>query len=242
MANIKTETVQYEAGGTALAGFLAYDADGPARPAVMVVHEWWGLDDYIKDRARQLAEQGYTALAVDMYGDGKVASAPDEAGGMMNGVLGNIADGMARFEAGRNLLAQHDKTDASRIAAIGYCFGGAMVLHAAKTGADLAGVVSFHGALGSMHTPAKGEVKAQVLVCHGGADSLVPDDDITKFKQMMDDAGADYRFISYDGALHGYTNPHATANGEKYGLPLAYDEATDKRSWKDMQEFFARIF
>lgn len=242
MADIKTQTIDYTANGTTMKGFLAYDADAGARPGVLVVHEWWGQDDYIRGRARQLAELGYTAMAVDMYGGGKTADNPGDAGALMNAVLGDMEDGLARFDAARATLAAHDAVDGSRIAAIGYCFGGAVVLHAAKKGLDLAGVVSFHGALGSMHTPGKGEVKARVLVCHGGADEFISDDDIAAFKAEMGAAGADYRFISYDGALHGFSNPHATANGEKYGLPLKYDEAVDRRSWDDMKAFFEAIF
>ena len=117
-----------------------------------------------------------------------------------------------------------------------------MVLHGARIGLDLKGVVSFHGSLGSFHKPAKGEVKAKVLVCHGAADSLVSDEEIAGIKEEMADAGADFRFVAYDGALHGFTNPEATANGEKYGLPLAYDEAIDRQSWDDMKALFAEIF
>ena len=243
MADIKTENVTYNGGGATLEGFLAYDAAraGP-RPGVLVVHEWWGLDDYIRDRARKLAALGYSALAVDMYGAGKRADNPQDAGALMNGVLGDMQQGMARFEAGRQALASHAATDRSRIAAIGYCFGGAVVLHAAKTGMDLAGVVSFHGSLGSMHKPRKGEVKARVLVCHGGADQFISDDEVKNFKQEMDTAGANYRFIVYEGALHGFTNPHASANGEKFSLPLEYDASVDERSWNDMQAFFKEIF
>jgi len=239
MTDIKTEDVTYNAGDTALNGYLAYDADaGEPRPGVLVVHEWWGLNDYVRRRARMLAEMGYTALAVDMYGNGATADDPDGAGALMNGVLSDIGEGMARLKAGYDLLADHEATDGNRIAAIGYCFGGAVVLHAAKTGMDLKAVASFHGALGSMHTPAPGEVTAKVLVCHGGADVLVPQADAAKFKAEMDAAKADYRFVEYDGALHGFTNPDATPNGEKYGLPLKYDEAIDNRSWTDMLGFF----
>jgi dienelactone hydrolase len=241
MTDIRTEDVTYSANGTTLKGYLAWDADaGGPRPGVLVVHEWWGLNDYVRGRARMLAEQGYTALAVDMYGDGQTATSPDAAGALMNGVLGDMDAGMARFKAGFDLLAAHEAADGGRIAAMGYCFGGAMVLHAAKTGLPLKAVASFHGALGSMHTPAPGEVKAKVLVCHGAADQLVPDADAESFKAEMDAAGADYEFIAYAGALHGFTNPEASANGEKYGLPLKYDEAVDKQSWADMKAFFEK--
>ena len=243
MADIETEALAYTAGDTTCKGYVAYDgaADGP-RPGVLVVHEWWGLDDYIRGRARMLAELGYTALAADMYGDGRTAGDPDRAGALMNAVLSDMDTGTARFRAAYDALAGYPAADAGRMAAIGYCFGGAMVLHGARIGMDLGGVVSFHGSLGSFHKPAKGEVKATVLVCHGAADSLVPDEEVAAFRQEMAEAGADCRFVAYEGALHGFTNPEATANGEKYGLPLRYHEAVDKRSWDDMKALFSEIF
>ncbi|MCP5156266.1 MAG: dienelactone hydrolase family protein [Ectothiorhodospiraceae bacterium] len=239
-ASIKTETVTYDAKGTQCKGYLALAGGTGPRPGVLVVHEWWGLDDYIRGRARMLAELGYNALAVDMYGGGQTASDPQGAGALMNGVLGDVAAAEARLAAARATLAAQAGTDASRIAAIGYCFGGAMVLHAARIGMDLRAVASFHGALGSFHKPAPGSVKAKILVCHGGADALIPEADIANFKQEMDAAGADYEFVSYDGALHGFSNPNATANGEKYGLPLRYDADVDKRSWAAMKALFER--
>ncbi|MDD9983290.1 MAG: dienelactone hydrolase family protein [Gammaproteobacteria bacterium] len=243
MADIRTEEMTYTAGDTTCRGHVAYDAAaGGPRPGVLVVHEWWGLDDYIRGRARMLAELGYTALAVDMYGDGQTAPNPDGAAALMNAVLGDMEAGTARLRVAYDVLAGHSAADAARMAAIGYCFGGAMVLHCARIGMDLKGVVSFHGSLGSTHKPEKGKVKAKVLVCHGAADTFVSDEEIAGFKQEMTDAGADWRFIAYDGALHGFSNPHATANGEKYGLPLAYDEAVDKRSWDDMNALFSEIF
>ncbi|MDX2171218.1 MAG: dienelactone hydrolase family protein, partial [Deltaproteobacteria bacterium] len=160
-------------------GELAVDrARSGKRPGVLVVHEFWGVNDYIRRRARMLAELGYVALAADIYGDGKVATTPPEAMALMNGVLGNIRQGEERFAAAHETLKAHPDVDPSRIAAIGYCFGGAMVLHAARIGTPLRGVVSFHGALGSFHKPAAGTVKAKILVCHGAADSLVPDKDV----------------------------------------------------------------
>jgi dienelactone hydrolase len=243
MPTITTEPLTYTAGGATLRGMLAMDsARGGPRPGVLVVHEWWGLNDYIERRARMIAELGYVALAVDMYGDGKVAGNPADAGALMNSVLGNIKSGEERFRAAYDALRARPEVDADRIAAIGYCFGGAIVLHAARIGMPLRGVVSFHGALGSFHTPAPGGVKAKILVCHGAADSLVPDADIAAFKQQMDHAKADYRFVAYPNALHGFTNPDADAKAKQYGIPLAYDAATDRRSWQDMQEFLAHAF
>ena len=243
MTDIRTQDVTYTAGDTTCKGHIAYGAAaGEPGPGVLVVHEWWGLDDYIRGRARMLAELGYTALAVDMYGDGRTAADPEGAGALMSSVLGDMEAGTARLRAAFDVLRGHRAVDADRVAAIGYCFGGAMVLHGARIGMDLKGVVSFHGSLGSFHKPARGEVKATVLVCHGAADSLVSDEEIAGIKQEMAHAGADFRFVAYDGALHGFTNPEATANGERYGLPLAYDEAVDARSWDDMKALFSEIF
>jgi dienelactone hydrolase len=238
---IHTESVTYTAGGTTLRGVLATDpARTGRRPGVLVVHEWWGLNDYIKRRASMLAELGYTALAVDMYGDGKVADNPADAGALMNGVLGNMKVGEERFAAAYELLKSQPTVDPDRIAAIGYCFGGAVVLHEARIGMPLRAVVSFHGALGSFHKPAPGGVKAKVLVCHGAADKLVPDADIANLKAEMEHAGADFRFVAYPNALHGFTNPDADAKAKQYGIPLGYDAGVDAQSWKDMQQHLAK--
>ena len=238
---IEAQNIVYSAAGEEMVGYIARDTshagDGPG---VMVVHEWWGLDDYIRGRARMLAEAGYTALAVDMYGGGRTADNPADAGAAMNAVLGDMDTGTKRLQAGCALLASQDDVDPSRLAAMGYCFGGAAALHCARIGMDLKAVVSFHGALGSFHKPEPGSVKARILVGHGAADALVPDEDVAAFKAEMDDARADYTFMALDGALHGFTNPEATGRGEKYGLPLAYDEAADKASWDAMLELFRR--
>lgn len=242
-SRMHTETVRLSANGADLESFLAYDNESDARrPGVLVIHEWWGLNDYIRRRAGMLAELGYVALAVDMYGGGEVADNPDDAGRLMNGVLGDMSQAESRMAAALEYLQNHESVDALCIAAIGYCFGGAMVLHAARTGMPLAGVVSFHGALGSAHTPAPGSVHAKVMVCHGADDALVPDEQVTALKDEMQAAKADLRFIAYPGALHGFTNPEADGNGKKYGLPLAYSENTDRRSWQEMQTFFKEVF
>ena len=208
MTDIKTEEVTYTVGDTTCKGHVAWDGSaGEPRAGVLVVHEWWGLNDYIRGRARMLAELGYVALAADMYGDGQTAGDPDGAGALMNAVLSDMDAGTARFKAAYDALAGHPAADADRMAAIGYCFGGAMVLHGARIGMDLKGVVSFHGSLGSFHKPAQGEVKARVLVCHGAADTLVSGEEIANIEQEMADAGADYRFVAYDGALHASPTP-----------------------------------
>jgi dienelactone hydrolase len=242
-SSIHSETVRLDADGTNLQSYLAREGGNDARrPGVLVMPEWWGLNDYIRKRADMLAELGYVALAVDVYGDGKTADNPDDAGRLMNEVLADMGQAESRLGAALEYLQSHDLVDARRIAAIGYCFGGALVLHAARTGMPLAGVVSFHGALGSAHKPTPGEVRAKVLVCHGADDSFVPDADVAALKDEMQAAGADLRFIAYPGALHGFTNPEADSNGKKYGLPLAYDEGADRRSWQEMQGFFEEVF
>ena len=200
---IKSQTLSYTAGEEELKGYMVYDdKSGSPMPGVIVVHEWWGLDDYIRTRSDKLAELGYAALAIDMYGNGTTADSPDEAGVMMNAVLGNMEIGTSRLRAAHEVLCAQPMVDEKRTAAIGYCFGGAMVLHMARIGMPLKAVVSFHGALGSFHKPVVGEVKAKILVCHGAADSLVPDDDVANFKLEMKDAQADMDFVAYEGALH----------------------------------------
>ena len=240
---ISTEALKYSAAGSELHGHLAYDdAASGVRPGVLIIHEWWGLNDYMRERAAQIAALGYVALAVDMYGEGKIGSSPDEAGALMTTVLNDMEIGTARLQAAFDVLADHALVDNARIGATGYCFGGAMVLHMARIGMPLRAVVSFHGALGSFHKPAVGEVKAKILVCHGAADSLVPDDDVANFKLEMKDAQADLDFVAYEGALHGFTSRDASDNGKKYGLPLAYDEIADQESWQAMKDLFSQVF
>ena len=242
-ANIKSEQVNYQANGVNLKGYIAWDANQTApRPGVLVVHEWWGQTDYIRSRARMLAELGYCGFALDMYGDGKTATTPDEAGKLMNGVLGNMDEGVARFQAARKALESHSASDASKTAAMGYCFGGAVVLEMARRGMDLKGVASFHGALGTQTKVAPGSIKAKILVMHGNDDVLVPQDQVDAFQKEMANAKADVKFVGYPGALHGFTNPAATGNGEKYGMPLAYNESADKQSWVELSQFLKKIF
>ena len=242
MSSIRTETVSYTAAGDTMQGYLAYDSatDGE-RPGVLVLPEWWGLNDYIRSRAEQIAALGYTALAVDMYGGGDTAGNPDEAGAKMNAVLGDMETGTARLKAAYDTLCAQKTVDPGRTGAIGFCFGGAMVLHMARIGMPLSAVVSFHGALGSFHTPEPGSVKAKVLVCHGAADAMISDDEVSAFKAEMDAAGVDYRFVAYDGAMHGFTSREADVNGKKYGIPVGYDETADRESWQEMSALFSQV-
>lgn len=242
-AEIKGRELTYSANGVALKGYLAYDdAKKAKRPGVLVVHEWWGHNEYARKRARMLAGLGYVALAVDMYGEGKQAAHPSDAGKFASAVMQDMDTMKARFEAAMQLLKQQPQTDPKQIAAIGYCFGGGVVLNVARQGEDLKGVVSFHGSLGTSTPAQPGKVKAKILVCHGAADEFTSAEQIAAFKSEMDSAKVDYQFIAYEGAKHSFTNPEADAYAEKFKMPLAYNEKADKQSWQDMQAFFKKIF
>ncbi|SDB46630.1 Dienelactone hydrolase [Pseudomonas sp. NFACC23-1] len=245
-AAIQTQELPYtSADGTKLIGYYAYDdtVKGP-RPGVVVVHEWWGLNDYAKRRARDLAGLGYSALAIDMYGDGKNTEHPNDAMAFMQAALKDGAAASARFQAGLDLLKKQPQTDPDKLAAIGYCFGGKVVLDAARQGVPLAGVVSFHGALVTNTPATPGSVKAKVLVEHGALDSMVTQDNVTAFKSEMDKAGADYKFVSLEGAKHGFSNPDADrlSHGEHGGPDIGYNKEADEKSWADMQKFFKKVF
>jgi dienelactone hydrolase len=236
------EEITYSADGTTLKGYISRPVQaGGKRPAVLVVHEWWGNNDYTRKRADQLAAIGYVALAVDMYGEGKTADNPKDASALMGEANKNLDVSEKRFAAARALLARQPDVDAGRIAAIGYCFGGGMVLQMARRGVDLAGAVSFHGGLATQ-TPAKaGSVKAKLLVLNGAADPLVKAEQVAAFKKEMQDAGVSFTFIDYPGAVHAFTNPAATENGKKFNMPLAYDADADKKSWDEMQKFLQTV-
>ena len=239
---ITGETVNYAADTVKMQGYIAFDSANKAkRPAILVVPEWWGIGDYVKGRAKQLAELGYIAMAVDMYGNATEATDPETAGKMAMPFYTNPQMAKARFDAALAKLKAYPQVDTNRIAAIGYCFGGSMVLNAAKMGAPLVGVVSFHGGLAGV-TPDKATLKAKVLVCHGGADNFESPEEIATFKKQMDSVGADYTFKVYEGATHAFTNPEATEKGKKFNMPISYNAAADTASWNDMKAFFGRIF
>lgn len=240
--SVHTEVLRYSAGGVELASYLAVDtSQNGRRPALAVFPEWWGMNNYLRRRARELAKLGVVALAVDVYGDGREAADSTEAGTLMNGLFANMAATSERVTAAFEQLKKHPLVDPTRIGAMGYCLGGALSLHAARLGVDLRGVVSFHGSLGRTHPAKKGEFKPEVLICHGEADALVPAADQQSFHAEMAELGVKYQFNSYPGAKHGFTNPEATDKGKKYGLPLAYDEKTDRQSWEDMKAFWTRV-
>jgi dienelactone hydrolase len=239
---IKGEPVDYKAGGVTMKGYLAYDASIKGkRPGVLVVHEWWGQNEYARKRARMLAELGYTALAVDMYGEGKIATHPDDAAKFSSETMKDFPVAKERFEAAMKLLKSQPTVDPTRIAAIGYCFGGGVVLNMARQGEDLKAVASFHGNLAAVKPAQAGQVKAKIRVYNGEDDKLTPKQVIDAFKKEMRAAKVDFQFINYPGAVHSFTNPDADELGRKFKLPMAYNADADKKSWEDMTHFFADV-
>lgn len=240
--SLKEENVTYTDNGVTMDGYVVYDANKEGkRPAVLVVPEWWGLVEYPKMRARKLAELGYIAMAIDMYGNGKVAENPDEASKATGPFYKDLKMTKSRFDAALAKLKTYSQVDTSNIAAIGYCFGGGVVLNVARLGDNLKGVVSFHGGL--IGAPAdKNLLKAKILVCHGMADQFVKPEDVEKFRKQMDSIGADYTFKQYPNATHAFTNPASDVNGAKFKMPVKYNPAADSASWNDMKDFFSRIF
>lgn len=242
-AKVTGSEVEYKAGDTLLKGYLAQNtALKGKRPAVLVVHEWWGHNEYARKRARMLAEQGYVALAVDMFGDGKTARHPDDAGKFAAEVMKNKPVGEARFNAALDYIKKQPAVDPERIAAIGYCFGGGVVLHMARQGADLKGVVSFHGSLATDSPAKEGMVKARVLVFNGDADTMIPAEQVAAFKEEMTRAGASFRYVGYPGVQHSFTNPDADAFAVQFKLPLAYNRKADRDSWAQTRKFLKEIF
>ena len=240
-AAIRTQEIEYRHGDTTLLGYLAYDdaAEGK-RPGVVVVHEWMGHNVYARQRAEQLAGLGYAAFALDMYGKGVRAKDPQEASQMAGRFKNDRKLMRDRARAGLDVLKQQPMVDAGRVAAMGYCFGGQVSLELARGGNDLAGVVSFHGALDTPSPEDARDIKGKVLALHGAADPFVPPDHVTAFVREMEDAKVDYQFVAYGpNVVHGFTNPNnrnATLQG------VGYDEQADRRSWRAMQVFFEEIF
>jgi dienelactone hydrolase len=240
-AALVEKTVEYQHGGVTLEGFHVYDdATAGKRPAVLVIHQWTGLGDYEKDRSRQLAAMGYNVFAADIYGKG-VRPVPPAAGQEAGKYKGDRELFRGRLDAALDVLRKDERSDTSKIAAIGYCFGGTGALELARSGADIAGVVSFHGGLDAADglTAPAGGVKAKVLVCHGAIDPYVPAEQVQDFGKEMETAGADWQLIAYGGAVHSFTHKSA---GDDPSKGAAYDEKADKRSWAAMQTFFAEIF
>ena len=239
---VKGEEVTYATDSTNLRGYISYDRNAKEkRPGVLIVHEWWGHNNYVRQRADMLAELGYTAMAVDMYGDGKQADHPDDAGKFAMSVMTNLPEATARFDAALDLLKTHATVDSEKIAAIGYCFGGSVVLTMANKGADLDAVAAFHSGVQLPIMPNE-KLKAKVLVCNGADDPFISSDSVVAFKTALDTINADYKYFAYPGVKHSFTSKEADANGKKFNLPLAYDADADAKSWTSLQELLAEVF
>lgn len=240
----KSETILYSADTINMKGFIAFPKmmENEKRPAILIIHEWWGLNEYPKSRAKQLADLGYVSMAVDMYGNGKIVETPDEAEKLATPFYFNPQIAKQRFEAALVKLKTLPQVDTSNIAAIGYCFGGAQVINMANMGLPLKGVVCFHGNVMPGTIPSKELSKIKVLVCNGAADSYVPADEINLYKKKMDSVGASYTIKLYDSAVHAFTNPKATETGMKYKLQIKYNAAADSASWNDMKVFLFDVF
>ncbi|GMT49927.1 MAG: dienelactone hydrolase [bacterium] len=237
---IITQTIDYKEGNTALEGYLAYDPSVKGkRPAILLAHAWKGLDDYAKRRTQQLAKMGYIVFALDIYGKGVHAKDHKEAA-QLSGIYTNDRKLMrARVRAGLEVLSKHKLTDTSRIAAVGYCFGGAAVLELARSGADIKGTVTFHGNLTNPHPEDAKNIKGKVLVLHGAADTFVSPKVVASFRKEMDKAKVDWSMKSYKGAVHAFTVREA---GTDTSTGLAYNETADKESWKEMTSFLKVLF
>jgi dienelactone hydrolase len=240
-AAIREEPVTYTDGETTMKGFVVYDdAIVAKRPGIVMVHEWWGITPHIHSEARKLAQQGYTAFIADMYGDAKTADNPKDAGALSGSVMKNPTVMESRFNAARGQLAKQASVNPQRIGAVGYCFGGAVVLNMARAGADLAAVAGFHASLGlNTPAPAPGTIKAKILVLNGADDPFVKREQYDALKKDFDAAKADYRVIEYPGAVHAFTNPEATELGKKFNLPLRYDAKVDQEAKAEAAKFFA---
>jgi dienelactone hydrolase len=242
-SGMKEETISFPSDSANLQAFVVYnDSVKGKRPAVIVVPEWWGLNEYPKKRARMLAKLGYVAMAVDLFGDGKVATTPDSAKAYTSPFYHDPQKAKRRIDSAIAKLKTYDNVDTSAIGAIGYCFGGGVLLNTARLGdADLKGVVSFHGSL--LGTPARKDLlRTKILVCHGNADKSITPDQVAEFKKQMDSIGASYTFIGYDSATHAFTNPESDVNAQKFHMPIAYNPKADTASWDAMKDFFRNVF
>ncbi len=242
-AELQTETVEYNVKGNTFSGYMAWDDSVQGeRPGILVVHEWWGHDEFVREQAEKLAEAGYTAFALDMYGADKKAEHPDDAQAFMKEATSKFKKVRRRFNNAREILMNHDTVDPRRIAAQGYCFGGSVVLNMARDGADLDGVVSYHGSLGGALAAEPDNVKARVRVFTGGADKMVPAEQVAAFVREMQNAGVDLTLTTFPGVMHSFTNPKADQYAEKFDMPVAYDQEAAERSWRETLEFYNSIF
>jgi dienelactone hydrolase len=240
-AAVKEEAVTYKDGDTTLKGFIVYDdASTAKRPGLIMVHEWWGITPHMHNQAKLFVQQGYTVIIADMYGDAKTADNPKDAGALSGGVMKDEPAMVSRFKAAQAVLAKQATVNPQKIGAVGYCFGGAVVLNMARTGDDLVAVAGFHASLGlNTPAPAPGAVKAKILILNGADDPFVKREQYDTLKKDLDAAKSDYRIIEYPGAVHAFTNPEATALGEKFKLPLKYDAKVNEQAEGEAAKFFA---
>lgn len=240
--SIVGEEITYETDSTLMRGYVAHNsAIDEERPGIIVVHEWWGHDDFARKKAEKLAELGYVALAVDMYGQGKTANHPEEAMAFSSKVMKNFDTAKARFEAAVETLKADKNVDNNKISAIGFCFGGSVALSMANTGANLDAVAVFHSGLGLPVMPNE-NLKAKLLIQNGAEDMMITDEQISTFKSQLDDVNADYEYIAYEGVKHSFTNKKADSLGKKYNLPLAYDKEAAEKSWEKMTLFLEKTY
>jgi dienelactone hydrolase len=241
-AEVQTQEVEYTQNGTILKGYLAYDSSTMGkRPGILVVHEWWGHNKHARERAHMLAKIGYTALAIDMYGDGKLANHPKKAGEYMIAAFNDWDTSKARFKKAKEFLQSHKTVDIERIGAIGFCFGGEVSLRIIRGGADLDGVVAFHSALPL--EPTIKNIKASVLIINGSQDGFLKPETIGTFSRQMAESNADFTYISMAGVKHSYTNKQADEFSRKFNIPaLEFNNQADERAWSAMQKFFKRVF
>jgi len=237
------EEISYSTDNLTMNGYLAYDPDTEQAPGILVVHEWWGHNEHARNSAEKLAELGYVALAVDMYGEGKQAEHPDDAGSFASEVMSNFESAQARFTKAMEVLQNHPKVNPEHIGAIGYCFGGSVVISMANAGVEgLDAVAAFHAGLQLPVMPEEGTTNARILVMNGADDPFITEEQESALQNAMDETGADFEYITYEGVQHSFTNPAADSNGAKFELPLAYDAEADSMSWEQMKSFFDETF
>ncbi len=241
-SKIVWKTVTYKApDNITCKGYVAYDAKRKGKlPVILVVHEWWGCNDYALKRAMMLAELGYFAMAVDLYGDGKVATNPTEAQALTAPFYQNPKLALVRLEAAKEELKKQDRANTDNISAVGYCFGGSMVLNSVGLGMNLKAAVAFHPSLNGIFPPREGN-PCRVLICHGKSDVFVKNEDVLSYRSSLDKAHINYKFFEYENATHAFTNPASTETGKKFNMPIAYNEEADKKSWQDMKEFLGSL-
>jgi len=243
-ADVRTEEIEYSHDGTKLKGYLAFDDSKLSkRPGILVVHEWWGHNYHARNRAKMLAEAGYTALALDMYGDGKLANHPKKAAEFMNVAFSNWSYSQARYNKAMKILKSHKAVDSTRIGSIGFCFGGAVSIRMARGGSDLKGVVAFHSALPVEPAIAKNSMNSAILIINGSEDDFLKPESVAEFSQDMFKANVDFTYMNLKGAKHSFTNPQADEFRRKFNIvALEYNKKADEQAWQAMLKFFERVF